>query len=119
MTRQGPEAQLKAAVVKALTLALGKRGRVLRLNAGNILVGPPGNQRMIAGVEAGTPDILVLLQSGRVCWLELKSARGKVTPTQARWHERARALGHTVAVIRETREALEVVRDVLQGRAAG
>ena len=51
------------------------------------------------GVEAGTPDILVIGSEGRTMWLEVKGPLGKLSPRQHAWHARARELGHTVVVV--------------------
>jgi len=105
------EAALKRAVVPALKLAVGKRGRVLRMNAGNtLIVGKDGQKRRIQGVEPGTPDLLVLLDGGRCVWIELKGPKGRMELSQVAWHTAARALGHRVVVARTIGEAVEPVR---------
>lgn len=38
------------------------------------------------GVSPGVPDIIIL-HAGRTMWLELKSNKGKLSPTQEGWRE--------------------------------
>lgn len=103
--------------MKAVVLELGRRGWVLRLNAGKILIGKgTPHERIISGVEAGTPDLLVLLDGGRTVWVELKAPGKKPTALQAGWHARARKLGHQVAVCYSVTEVLVAVRNALAGR---
>jgi hypothetical protein len=114
---RGTEAALKRAVVAALKLELRGRGKVLRLNAGKIVLGTGNDRRMLAGVEPGTPDLLVMLPGGRTLWLELKTETGRVTDTQRAWHEAAHALGHDVIVCRSVHYALQVLRGYLRESA--
>lgn len=105
--KRGPEAQLLAAVLDALRMMRGIH--VLRMNAGAVIVGAGKTRRHVALGEIGTPDLLVMLPAARTVWLELKSPKGTCTPAQLAWHERARKLGHTVYVVRDTRAAVELV----------
>lgn len=98
------EAALKRSVVDALRLLNGVH--VLRLNAGATVIRSGTTSRVIHGVEPGTPDLLVMLPGGRVLWLELKTARGRLSPAQQAWHERARRMGHTVEVVRDVQSAV-------------
>lgn len=104
---RGPEAQLKSAVVDCLRMIPGVH--VLRMNAGVMHVGGENDKRRIHLGEVGTPDLLVMLPCGRSLWLELKAPSGTLSPAQAAWHERARKLGHTVHVVRDTRDAIDLV----------
>ena len=49
------------------------------------------------GMRAGFPD-LVLLRKPELIWVELKSAKGKVTPAQAEMHEMLRGCGQEVYI---------------------
>ena len=51
-------------------------------------------------VRAGVPDRIVLWPGGRVEFVELKAARGTLTPVQRLWCDRAAAIGHQVTVVR-------------------
>lgn len=48
----------------------------------------------------GAPDRLVMYPDGELVWVELKTTTGKLRPAQEREHERLRAMGQTVHVIR-------------------
>lgn len=100
------EAALKRSVISALHLALRGRGKVLRHNAGLTVIGEGATRRVITGVEAGTPDLQVLLPGGRSVWLELKTAKGRLSRAQLSWHAEVSALGHTVVVVRDVSSAL-------------
>lgn len=70
------------------------------------------------GVRAGVPDLFlpVARQGFHGLWIELKSAKGRVTTVQAAWHERLRAQGYRVVVCRGWCEARdEIVKYLLQG----
>lgn len=82
----------------------------LRLNAGlTIVTGQDGRRRAIRGVEAGTPDILVMVQGGGVVWLEAKTRTGRLSKPQKAWHARAASMGHTVHVVRSVDDALDAL----------
>lgn len=83
---------------------------VLRHNAGAIVLGAGKSRRMLRGVEAGTPDLQVLMTVGRSVWLEVKTPKGRVSKRQAEWHARARRLGHLVFVVRSVDDAVQTVR---------
>jgi hypothetical protein len=57
--------------------------------------------------HASVPDRMFILPGGHMFMIELKSAKGKVTPAQEREHDRLR--GHKVSVF--------VVNDIDQGKA--
>lgn len=108
--KTGPEAKLKRAAIAALRIVLARRGgKVLRLNAGLMVLGKGTSRRVVQGVEPGTPDLLVMLPKGRTVWIELKAPNGKLTPEQARWHGEACGLDHRTAVCRTVREVLEAI----------
>ena len=69
-----------------------------------------------SGMTPGWPDIDVLLPGGRTVFLEVKNAKGKLSPFQRAMHIRIAELGHHVFVVRSVEHALEVVRAV-EGRA--
>lgn len=53
----------------------------------------------LAPTEAGVPDRLVMLPSGRMYLVELKAEDGSVSPIQHLWHRRIRQLGGQVHVL--------------------
>lgn len=51
-------------------------------------------------IEKGFPDLLVILKDGRVRFIEAKAEDGVVSPAQQHQHNRLRAMGHEVLVVR-------------------
>jgi len=74
--------------------------------------------RSVATGEPGLPDLMVLLRGGHVAFLEVKRPTGRLSPEQVAWHERARAMGIRVAVVRSVPEAVDAVRAFARGEAA-
>jgi hypothetical protein len=60
----------------------------------------------------GTPDLMVIGApvDGCVTFLEVKGPKGRLEESQEDWHERARARGIRVFVVRSVAEALEAIR---------
>lgn len=56
----------------------------------------------------GWPDRLVLLQGGKILWVELKRPGGKVSPLQEKKHKEMAAWGHHVYVI-DSKEGIDNV----------
>lgn len=59
------------------------------------------------GVRRGTPDIFICLPEGKVAWLEMKAAKGSLSPEQKAFREKVEALGHHYSVAKTVTEALE------------
>lgn len=74
----------------------------------------------ITGLGTGSPDVYVAIAPVGHLWLEVKcrETSGALSEEQKIWHEKARAFGVTVVVVRSVREALEAVmkarRDALE-----
>lgn len=60
----------------------------------------------------GMPDLVIALRNGRVLWLELKSARGRLRPEQKRVRLMLLQLGQEWHEIRSFRQFVEVVNHV-------
>lgn len=56
----------------------------------------------------GAPDRVVLYPDGELCWVELKTTRGSLRPEQAREHERLRAMGQVVHVVRSKDDYIQM-----------
>lgn len=52
------------------------------------------------GALAGIPDLFIALPGGRVLWVEVKAAKGVLSPHQKAMHAALADLGHTVVVAR-------------------
>lgn len=61
------------------------------------------------GVRRGTPDLCFMLEGGRVGWLEMKAAKGRVTEDQLVFGNIAHRLGHLWAVAYSIDEALKTL----------
>ena len=99
MRRVKPETDRQAAIVGALE----KTGRlVLRIHSGKVPV--RGGWMQLA--PKGTPDLYVVGWG----WLETKTDKTKPTPEQLAMHERLRAAGELVEVVRTPAEAISAVQ---------
>ena len=77
----------------------------------------PNTRRVVKGAPGGTPDIFVVLRGGRLVGLEVKTATGKLRPSQEAWAARAERHGVPYAVVRGVFEALTFVKRVENGHA--
>lgn len=106
MVISATEAQIQKAIVDTLrwrghlVFAIpngGKRGKVEAA-------------RMVGqGTLAGAPDLVVILPNAGTLWLEVKTAKGVVTPQQKAVHALLRALGQRVEVVRSIDDALTAI----------
>lgn len=69
------------------------------MNQGN-RSGAMRGQAKATGLQAGAVDVRVYLPEGRMALLELKRAKGVVSPAQKSWHSLLASLGHVVHVVR-------------------
>jgi hypothetical protein len=104
------EDELQAAVVQALRLQFPKTVVAAIPNGGSRNVVEAAKMKR-TGTLAGVPDVVVALPSGRVCWIECKSATGKLSGAQQTIIERLGALGHPVRVCRDVGDAVAFVRE--------
>lgn len=104
------EDELQAAVIEALRLQF-PRAIVAAVPNGGSRNPIEAAKMKRTGTLAGVPDIIVALPSGRVCWLEVKTASGRVSGAQQGIMERLGALGHPVRVCRDVSDALAFVRE--------
>lgn len=59
----------------------------------------------------GVPDRLLIAPNGRVVFIEVKSASGRLAPPQRWWRARLLALGHDHAVVRTRQELLKIIAE--------
>ena len=115
MTRRGtPEADLQRAVVGALRFALPKSA-ILHHCANEVTEpGPRGAKRQAIlvgmGVHRGFADLIVLCE-GRVLFLELKSPKGSLSPSQAAFRDAVQTQGFGWALVRSLYDALGALAD--------
>ncbi|HEX2865262.1 MAG TPA: VRR-NUC domain-containing protein [Deinococcales bacterium] len=69
------------------------------------------------GVRPGISDLVWPVRSGRfpVLWLEMKAAKGRLTPAQADFLAAMRAEGHATAVCHSAAEAIETLERYAAG----
>lgn len=63
------------------------------------------------GVTPGVPDLMYFSAYGNVRFLELKSAKGRLSPAQIDMHASLAAMGHEVRVAHSVDEALAILQD--------
>lgn len=78
--------------------------KVYRMNA--------GGRNGYHGAEAGTPDLLVVMDFGYVLWVEVKRPGEEPTEIQAERHRELRGMGHAVAVCRSAEDFVAAVREL-------
>jgi len=115
MNRRGtPEADLQRAVVTALRFALPKEAIIHHCANEVTEAGPRGAKRQAIlagmGVHAGFADLMVLCP-GRVLFLELKSLKGRLSPTQEGFRDSMLAQGFGWALVRNLDDALGALAD--------
>ena len=104
------EASLQAQVAQFLRLALPSDA-IFHHSPGEGKRGWRAQASLKAsGFTPGWPDVEIVW-SGRVYFLELKSVRGRLTPAQILCHERLRAAGAAVALVRSLGEVAKQLAD--------
>lgn len=68
------------------------------------------------GLTKGVPDVMVAIPKGGYhgLFIEFKSAKGRVRPEQAAFHEKLRSQGYCVEVCRDAADAIKIFQDYLQ-----
>jgi len=115
VTRRGtPEADTQRAIVTALRIAL-PRSAIVHHCANEVTeAGPRGARRQAIlvgmGVHAGFAD-LVVLSEGRVLFLEVKSAKGRLRVAQEAFRDAVCSQGFGWALVRSVDDALGALDD--------
>lgn len=114
MRRGTPEADAQRAIVSALRIAL-PRDAIVHHCANEVTeAGPRGAKRQAIlvgmGVHPGFADLLVLSE-GRVLFLEVKSAKGRLRPAQDAFRDTVLAQGFGWALVRSVDDALAALAD--------
>lgn len=106
---RGPEADVLAAVLKALALHPAVAW-VRRMNTGAFKVGTGPQARFVRFGFPGCSDVLGQLKDGRFLAVECKAERGKLSPEQERFIDVVRANNGVAGVARNVDEALLIVK---------
>ena len=114
MRRGTPEADAQRAIVSALRIAL-PRDAIVHHCANEVTeAGPRGAKRQAIlvgmGVHPGFADLLVISE-GRVLFLEVKSAKGRLRPAQDAFRATVLAQGFGWALVRSVDDALGALAD--------
>jgi hypothetical protein len=112
--RSTPEADAQRAIVQALRFAL-PRDSIVHHCANEVTeAGPRGKIRQSIlvgmGVHSGFADLIVI-SGGRVLFLEVKSAKGRLRPAQDAFRETVLAQGFGWALVRSVDDALGALAD--------
>ncbi|WP_050526764.1 nuclease [Pseudorhodobacter aquimaris] len=114
MRRGTPEADAQRAIVSALRIALPRNAIVHHCANEVTEAGPRGAKRQAIlagmGVHPGFADLLVISE-GRVLFLEVKSAKGRLRPAQDAFRETVLAQGFGWALVRSVDDALGALAD--------
>lgn len=68
--------------------------------------------KFVSPGDAGVPDRILILPGGRIIFIELKTARGQLSPLQTYQILRLREMGAEVRVIRGMTEAEAFAREL-------
>ncbi|MEZ5987512.1 MAG: VRR-NUC domain-containing protein [Hyphomonas sp.] len=114
MTRCTPEADIQRAIVHTLRVIL-PRDAIIHHSANEVGAGGKAARQRQAiltgmGVHPGFADLIVLT-SGRVLFLEVKSPTGRLSPAQRDFCDRVKAQGFGWALVRSVEDALGALAD--------
>ncbi len=106
--RRAPEQALQRQIAQFLDAALGGSAwySTIPLGGGGRV---RGAVLRAAGTKAGIPDMLVV-DAGRVIWLELKAPKGRLSVDQIVCHQELRHARCAVYVVRSLDEAIASLR---------
>lgn len=110
--RRNPEADIQRTIVKLLQAVL-PRGAIIHHSRNEERGGGDDARRrqgiaLGMGVWPGFSDLIVLSE-GRVLFLEVKAARGRLSEAQEEFRDAVLAQGHAWALVRSADEALAAV----------
>lgn len=66
------------------------------------------------GVRPGVPDLGFILPTGMVAWVELKAAKGRLTPAQAEFRDMMRGRGIPIAECRSLEEVVAFIGPLIE-----
>lgn len=101
-------------IMRAVRAAIARTGRA-RLLRNN--VGYDAATKVRYGLNAGSPDLVGCLRSGRVFCLEVKTPVGRISAEQKAWATAARRWGCFVAFVRSADDALAALERAEKGES--
>jgi hypothetical protein len=84
---------------------LGRHGYVVRCNSGSVKL-PSG--KWFRGMPAGFADVMLVMEGGRVAFVEVKTGKNKPSEEQERFIQKMRGLGCLAGVAYSVKDALEI-----------
>lgn len=107
-------------VKNSIMIKAGELGYVtLRLNSGrawngNVVTTPNGvvvcKARSINLCPKGTSDLEIIMDSGKVAFVECKAGKGKPTEDQTRFIDKMKSLGHIAGVCWSVDDFLKLIK---------
>lgn len=113
-------------ILKSIQLELTKLNcRAFRANVGEGWIGKSIRQsdgtviirharRFQTGLPIGFPDLIVLLPNGRVVFMEVKTATGKIRPEQKRMHNFLEGMHQHHCIARSVEDAVNITKKILE-----
>lgn len=101
------EHKLQVALMDYLRFALRPELEVRAIPNGEKRHISVANRLKSEGVKRGSPDIFICLPAGKIAWLEMKAAKGSLSPEQKEFRDKVKNLDHHYAVAKTIDEALE------------
>lgn len=107
-------------IQNSIMLALAPYGDVFRTNAGDYWQGEQVysqefrqraliNLRMVRGLPNGFTDLMIVLQNGRVGFVEVKTQKGRVSPDQINFIKHMQSIGCPAGVARSPEDAIKII----------
>ena len=118
-TRRMTEYQLQCAVADFLAWALPDNILFTHLPMGGKRDKATAGKLKAMGVNPGWPDFEILIPDGVTIRIEMKGEKGKLSPAQRAFHQRAKALGHLCYIawsVEHVAEILAIHRISLKAR---
>lgn len=118
--------QSEMAILKTIQLELTKlHCRAFRTNVGEGWTGQSVRRadgsvviqharRFQTGLPVGFPDLLVILPNGRVVFMEVKTATGRVRPEQKQMHEFLENMHQHHCIVRSVEDAVKIIKRILE-----
>ena len=70
--------------------------------------------KLVSPGTDGMPDRMILMPGGKIGFVEVKAPGRKPRPLQVKRHRQLRGLGFKVFVLDDTRQILEIIREVME-----
>lgn len=92
-------------IVYEVMRELGKHGAVFRCNSGSVKL---PNGKRFNGMPKGFADVMLVRPDGRVCFVECKADKGRLSDEQERFIQRMRELNALAGVARSVGDAVRI-----------